>query len=214
MTERQWLRCRQPGTMLRFLAGKASARKLRLFAVACCRPLLRPRDPYHDALGTAEDVADGITRRGLEESFHDWGTMAMEAGDPLGWALHYALDPDLARSGLGQDFTDWVAGLGPEGDEKADRARYVVFLHCLFGNPFRTPEPDPSWLTPRVLALAQAAYDKRLRPSRELDPARLSRLAVALEDGGCDDAEILNHLHCGGPHVRGCFVLDLLLGKG
>jgi hypothetical protein len=58
--------------------------------------------------------------------------------------------------------------------------------------------------------LAQVAYDERNLPSWELDPARL---ADALEEAGCADADILSHLRGPGPHVRGCWAVDLLLGK-
>ena len=61
--------------------------------------------------------------------------------------------------------------------------------------------------------LAEAAYTARSLPQGELDPARLAVLADALEDAGCTDADILGHLRGPGPHVRGCWVIDLLLGK-
>jgi hypothetical protein len=64
-----------------------------------------------------------------------------------------------------------------------------------------------------VVALAQAAYDNRTLPAGTLDPVRFAVLADALEDAGCDNADILNHLRGPGPHVRGCWVLDLPLGK-
>jgi hypothetical protein len=46
-----------------------------------------------------------------------------------------------------------------------------------------------------------------------LDPARLTVLADALEDAGCTDADLLGHLRSPGPHVRGCWAVDLVLGK-
>ena len=58
-------------------------------------------------------------------------------------------------------------------------------------------------LTPTVIALAQAAYDERLMPSGELDPARLAVLSDALEEAGCDDAGILNHLRSAGAARQG-----------
>jgi hypothetical protein len=64
-----------------------------------------------------------------------------------------------------------------------------------------------------VVKLAQAAYDRRLLPSGELDRVRLAVLADALEVSGCMDADMLGHLREPGPHVRGCFAVDLLLGK-
>jgi hypothetical protein len=64
-----------------------------------------------------------------------------------------------------------------------------------------------------LVALAQAAYDQRELPAGTLDPTRLAVLADALEEAGCDQADLLSHLRDPGPHVRGCWVIDLLLGK-
>jgi hypothetical protein len=64
-----------------------------------------------------------------------------------------------------------------------------------------------------LLSLAQAAYDERTVPAGTLDPARLAVLADALEDAGCDNADILSHLRGTGPHVRGCWAVDLVLGR-
>jgi hypothetical protein len=64
-----------------------------------------------------------------------------------------------------------------------------------------------------VAGIATAAYEARILPSGELDTARLAVLADALEEAGCTDDTLLNHLHGPGPHVRGCWALDLLLGK-
>ena len=94
-----------------------------------------------------------------------------------------------------------------EGQEQAR------LLHCIFGNPFHPVAINPAWLTPTVLALAQAAYDNRNLPSGTLDNERLAVLADALEDAGCDNADILKHLRQSGEHVRGCWVVDLLLDK-
>jgi hypothetical protein len=64
-----------------------------------------------------------------------------------------------------------------------------------------------------VIQVAEAAYDERQLPEGTLDPARLAVLADALEDAGCNDAELLGHLRSPGPHVRGCWAVDLVLGK-
>jgi hypothetical protein len=75
---------------------------------------------------------------------------------------------------------------------------------------------DPCWLAWQggtVPLLVQAAYDERELPSGHLDPAWLAVLADALEDAGCSDPEILGHLRGPGPHVRGCWVVDQLLGR-
>ena len=86
-------------------------------------------------------------------------------------------------------------------------------LHCVFGNPFRPVVLNPAWRTPIVTALATAAYEDRVLPAGTLDPDRLAILADALEDAGCTDADILDHCRSGGPHVRGCWVVDLVLSK-
>ncbi len=79
-------------------------------------------------------------------------------------------------------------------------------LHCLFGNSFRPVALDPAWLTPTVRGLAQGIYDDRAFDRPPI-------LADALEDAGCTDEQILSHCRGPGPHARGCFVIDCLLGK-
>ena len=86
-------------------------------------------------------------------------------------------------------------------------------LREIVGNPFRPVALDPAWRTPSVVSLAQAAYEERILPGGTLDSERLAVLADALEEAGCDNADILSHLRGPGPHVRGCWVVDLLLGK-
>ena len=97
-------------------------------------------------------------------------------------------------------------------DRKAERKSQCFFLREIIGNPFRPVAVSPSWQTPQVVALAHASYEHRDLPSGTLDPARLAVLADALEDAGCADADLLGHLRGPGPHVRGCWALDLLLG--
>jgi hypothetical protein len=78
------------------------------------------------------------------------------------------------------------------------------FLRDILGNPFRPPAPDPGWLTPNAQAVAQLVYE-----TRAFD--ELPILADALVDAGCDDQAILAHCRSEGLHVRGCWVLDLIL---
>ncbi|HWG44662.1 MAG TPA: hypothetical protein VN688_17935 [Gemmataceae bacterium] len=94
-----------------------------------------------------------------------------------------------------------------------ERCRQADLLRDIFGNPFSPVSTNPTWLTPSVITLAPAAYEERPLPSGELDTARLAVLADALEEAGCHDTDILGHLRSPGPHVRGCWVLDALLGK-
>jgi hypothetical protein len=90
-------------------------------------------------------------------------------------------------------------------------------LRDVFGPlPFRELNIDPAWLAwdgCTVRRLAGSAYDERAMPGGTLDRARLAVLADALEEAGCADADILGHLRGPGPCVRGCWAVDLLLGK-
>jgi len=81
-------------------------------------------------------------------------------------------------------------------------------IHCPFNLLI-----DPSWITPTVLSLAQAAYNERIMPAGTLNNDHLAVLADALEDAGCDNADILTHCRGPSPHVRGCWVVDLLTGR-
>jgi hypothetical protein len=105
---------------------------------------------------------------------------------------------------------------GYAGD--VDRTSDADVLRDLWGPlPFRPVAIASSlldWHNGLVVKLAQAAYEHRLMPSGHLDPARLAVLADALDDAGCRDAELLGHLRGEGPHVRGCWVVDQVLGRG
>jgi hypothetical protein len=111
---------------------------------------------------------------------------------------------------------DWAAAatLFHLGSTKATHeAAQATLLRCIAGNPFRPTPVEPAWVTPTAVVLAQAAYENRTLPEGRLEPDRLAILADALEEAGCTNADILNHLRQPGNHVRGCWVVDLLLGK-
>jgi hypothetical protein len=90
------------------------------------------------------------------------------------------------------------------GDEEQRHQRRLAL--DVFGYVFHSAVLQPAWLTSAVPVLAEGAYDERAFD-------RLPILADALEDAGCTDAAILDHLRGPGPHVRGCWALDLILGK-
>jgi hypothetical protein len=92
---------------------------------------------------------------------------------------------------------------------RKERLIQLMLLHDIFGNPFRPVSINPAWLgwnDATAVKLANAIYDEKTFD-------RLPILADALEDAGCDNADILNHCRSEGPHVRGCWVVDALLGK-
>ena len=92
------------------------------------------------------------------------------------------------------------------GGQVAERAFQCLAVKDIFGNPFRSGTFDPTWKTPTVVQLAQALYEDRHFED-------LPVLADALEEAGCTNADILDHLRSHGPHVRGCWPLDLILGR-
>jgi hypothetical protein len=89
---------------------------------------------------------------------------------------------------------------------KEVRMEQAALMRCIFGNPFQPVQFNPSCFTPSVRDVAQEIYDTRYSED-------LPVLADALEEAGCDRAELLGHLRSGGGHVRGCWALDVLLGK-
>ncbi len=102
----------------------------------------------------------------------------------------------------------------PDKDSEQDQALWrgvhaqlTAVIRDIFGNPFRPVAFDPRWRSESAVALARTAYDTR-------DFTLLPILADALEEAGCDHTDVL--AHCRQPdavHVRGCWVVDLVLGK-
>jgi hypothetical protein len=93
--------------------------------------------------------------------------------------------------------------------ETAERKRQAAYVRDIFGNPFQSARIDPTWLTWHdglPVSMARRMYDGR-------DFTDMPVLADALEEAGCQDQDILGHCRSGGKHVRGCWVIDLLLGK-
>ncbi len=80
-------------------------------------------------------------------------------------------------------------------------------------DPFSAAPPRPPWRTHDVMQVARAALAERVTPEGALDPLRLNVLADALTDAGCADERLLAHLRSPGPHVRGCWAVDLALGR-
>jgi hypothetical protein len=130
-----------------------------------------------------------------------------------GWPVYKAAlehTSDRATAVGGRLVTYWPPAFPDQTALHASRQVRASVLRDVFGNPFRPPRPvDPAWLTfngGAARSLAQSVHD-----SGRLD--RLPLLADALEDAGCADADLLGHLRSPGPHVRGCWAVDLVLGK-
>jgi hypothetical protein len=248
MTEAEWLACTDPMPMLDFLRGKASARKLRLFACACCRTVwFSISEVFREAIRVGEEHADGRAtdaelgaavsaahrvRRGrnnLERAVYD---AARSSGNALVMAQRIAVVAQriaqvVARAAApnpshtaesrvvnGQVVTEEIP---PNADRLVWNATYASQLRLessllrdsVGSLPFRPINLEVevlTWKDGTVVKLAQGIYNDRAFDG-------LPILADALEEARCTDPAMLDHCRGPGPHVRGCWVVDLLLGK-
>jgi hypothetical protein len=239
MTEQEWQACTDPKPMLEFLRGKASDRKLRLFAVACCRriwPHLKD-ERSRGLVEVFEKLADGVVTLAKLRTAIERAVIAQEA---IHWEGGDAVEQSAAEAVLGlgnvllielvlnraaENTAEFVARVAWEKvyqapgkrwsrheqdykeafriGESVEIAAQAILLRDIFGNPFRSVTVDPASLT--VTTVARIIYEKR-------SFGRMPELADALEAAGCANGEILAHCRVGN-HVRGCWVVDLLLGK-
>jgi hypothetical protein len=207
VTEAEWLAAIEPYRVMEGLHPTLLAsgydRKARLFCCACVRRVFhRLPDPrsrlavevlelYVDGMAEWEEVER--TRRGAAQ---------VGGGNDAAACLGSEEPVIVAFKAM---FHSAGNQLDREGYAREERQQCHL-LRDIFGNPFRPVAVDPAWLTSDVLALAQGIYDERAFD-------RMPILADALQDAGCDNDDILNHCRGPGPHVRGCWVVDLLLGK-
>ena len=226
MTEEEWLSCTDPTPMLRYLKERqTSERKLRLLACACCRQIwdLLPDPRSRQAVETAERYADGeagpvelararnkalaASDRGANRAaWAAYSAANVKASGPLE-NVFAAASPALARLALEKVNTGRVAVW--EAVQTASARDQVALVREVFGNPFRPAVIKPRWLAwagGLVVQFAEGVYE-----DRAFD--RMPVLGDALEEAGCNDEAVLRHCREGGEHVRGCWVLDLLLGK-
>jgi hypothetical protein len=233
VTEAEWLTATKVTLpVLHWLRRRGSERQFYLAAAAFVRRVeQRLEDPRcHDLLRLVEEFADGRAareqlaraRRGLENELYERQT----ALEPEGLSLSLAskrLGPYFAAVWVAEPSGAWEAlcnaqeAAGRGGKRAETGPRHVALLHDIFGNPFRPVTVDPAWLAwhgGAVKRLAEAVYDERQLPGGHLDAARLAVLADMLEEAGCSDPDLLSHLRSPGPHVRGCWPLDAILGKG
>jgi hypothetical protein len=191
--------------MLEFLKGGASDRKLRLFSIASRRRVWQwlTDERSQRAVEVAERFADTDADTDLERHLV-LQSEVMEAWETAGadWTLVY--DPYRWAT----EYSRWAATKATLPSQQAsERHSQAALLRDIFGPlPFRAVPMNTSWPTPDVVALAQSMYDSR-------DFSQMQALTELLEVAGCGDREILGHCRGAGDHVRGCWLLDLLLGK-
>jgi hypothetical protein len=228
MTEGEWLDCTDPHAMFVFLDryGKdrkmrlaQTSRKWRLLCCGCCRQVwhLLVEDDSRGAVDAAERFADGFIKKSSLKKHYlqaNWVLQRVEADDvtPLLKVMAAAMVMCTAHPGACNCDVEWY----DDEMNEVQRAQKAHFLRDIIGNPFRPVTIAPTWLSwnnGTTVLLAQAIYNERELPSGHLDVGRLAILGDALEDAGCDNADILDHCRQPGEHVRGCWVVDLLLGK-
>jgi hypothetical protein len=176
---------------------------------------LIPDERSRRAVRVAEQYADGLSSNNELAAAHDRAESAHQeafrtkgkVGSTAEWAAVYTTDPlpfHAART------VQWMAVHARFHDSGTlESTSQADLLRDIFGNPFRPASLDPAWLTWRdgtVPGLAQSIYEERAFE-------RLPILADALEDAGCAGPDLLSHCRQPGIHVRGCWVVDLLLGK-
>jgi hypothetical protein len=218
VTEADWLAAADPAGMMRCDLVLASPRKVRLCGCAAVRAFAdQITDPrLWKALDAAERYADGrLSRTGLKHWSDQVNRLCLVASrdEPVRTLASRVRDAVANcchnHPAYYQKVVHWLSHLGGCVNAetlRAVRAAQVGIVRDIFGNPFRPVPIDPRWRTADVLGLAGGIYEERAFD-------RMPLLADALMDAGCDSDDILAHCRSGGPHVRGCWVVDLVLGK-
>ena len=229
MTEDEWLACCDPGEMLEFLRDKASERKLRFASGQFCHNFVAAHaaeimwgEIELSTLAAADEASEfGHRPRELVFSvpeskttlpFTLYQTDAYTAARGTWNALEsLLLNALFNRYYLRSDFLIDRDLEVMEAERLALMAAFsntqCVLLREIFGNPFQPVAFDPAWRTDTAVSLARQMYE-----SREFSAMPI--LADALQDAGCENSDILNHCRdANATHVRGCWVVDLLLGK-
>ena len=198
MTEAEWLACEDPRPMLAFVHKQMSERKLRLFGLGCCQRILAQiqDDRSLRAVKVLERFIEGqATEEELTTAEEEADLAAGEGADFGLWTVAYAASTYVGT------FRQMLFDSEYAEEEKGE----ADVLRDILG-PIRRIAFNATWRTATVTALAEAIYD-----DRAID--RLPILADALEDAGCTERDILDHCRQPGVHVRGCWVVDLILGK-
>jgi len=226
MTEAEWLECAEPERMLehlllrKLLHGPASERKLRLLACACCRRNWeRVTEPTRKVIEANEQYADGvITYNGVRtflEPILDpepgsagerYPRRGLSSTERSAWHLSVR---QLGRAQAQNVMDDLRAGNPKRSRHISEASTQASLVREIFGNPFRLRVSRKAWLLwndRTIPKMAEAIYT-----DRAFD--RLPILGDALEDAGCTNRDILDHCRGPGPHVRGCWVVDLVLDK-
>ncbi|MFO0892771.1 MAG: hypothetical protein U0790_26975 [Isosphaeraceae bacterium] len=227
MTEAEWLTCEFSSPMLEHLREHhiGSWRKRLFLSLACCRRVagMMSTDGLR-AVEVAERFVEGnATEEERWEAFVSSGEAMDEANELHTQKAVYcayrfiqlAAEQEFPLT-WDDDIAAWIAFTAPEAfgwtgtqwDETVlnrHRRDIADWVRDIFGNPFRPVTFAPAWRTPGVMTLA-TEIDER----QSFD--RIPSLADALEQSGCRAAEVLSHCRISTGHVRGCWVIEAILG--
>jgi hypothetical protein len=224
MTQEEWQAATDPTSLLNFVAGRSSDRKLRLFAVACSRnalSLLQSQN-FRKAVEVSERFADGLAS---DDQLRKARSRIRESAERIRMVRAYPWTQTIQKNFARRQILsvcsrnieemlqtiDQLCVVANSADSyrvkcEEERTLRAQVLRCIFGNPFRPCSINHSWLTSTAFALANSIYSEKAFD-------RMPILADALQDAGCDNEEILTHCRSQGPHSRGCWCVDLLLDK-
>ena len=199
MTEAEWLNRDDPfPRQLAIVHQVATVRKLQLIAAAYIRGA-QASEKHADAKrcdDLVEEIADQI---------RPWDAISAELSQrPGNWRLTHVVQVPQEPTTVAKALRSLIA-TSPSDITRSVREIVGLILEVV-GNPFRPVAFSPAWRTSTAVALATQMYESR-------DFGAMPILADALQDAGCDSDDILNHSRGPGPHVRGCRVVDLVLGK-
>jgi hypothetical protein len=222
--EEGWLAAENPHHLLHMLdykvRGKArSRRKLRLAAVGCLHAI---RGQLDDDLRRVVELAEGYTDG--RASFADmtaaarvlpwprdgvaWSNAnaARDTAHREAWLALSCVPSSVLQTTTGGLKLGWESfHVRPREEWETCRDTMAAVIRDVFGNPFRRVSFAKGWRTATAVGLARGMYESR-------DFGAMPILADALEEAGCDDPDVLAHCRSGGRHVRGCWVVDLVLG--
>ena len=237
MTEAEWSVCEDPRRMFDYMIDRTGIRKLMLWGCACCEriPEVETTPCLIEVLRLAESVAEGRTHRealvvpaqALQDAREkqpnspvqllysgvscvtcrvEFRKLLYKVGlNKLAFAVAWQAVPEVEV-----DMEEGIWGL-PDNErfQKVCREEHhaqATLARDIFGNPFDMAGVKPCWQSTAATSIARGIYHDRAFE-------RMPVLADALQDAGCENEAILNHCRGSGPHVRGCWVVDQLLGK-
>jgi hypothetical protein len=228
MTEAEWLACTSTEALLYYATcgtdpPPADAATLRLGDGG--RPAGHvpptPRQLALAVVGWAERAGGAAHDEATAQAVRLLAAGAEGAVGPEAVSEFRARHPETVSPGYGgvgawAPFILWGTEDGPLPVEAAEAiadvlsplippAAQAMIFRCVFGNPFRPVRPGP-WITPAAVSVARDIYDRR-------DFSALPVLADLLEEAGCPEQAVLDHCRQPGEHARGCWVVDLVLGK-